>query len=61
MAEKSKGDTAIFIGAFIGAVIGVYKMGFLGLIMVFPGMLLAALLPSFKRRRPTELKDPADD
>ncbi len=48
-AERRSTDKLMFIGAVIGAIIGFAKMGFFGLIMAFPGMFLAALIPDYRK------------
>jgi len=48
-AQRRNRDTVLFIGAAIGATIGVIKMGIFGLIMAFPGMILAALIPDYRK------------
>ena len=56
-ADRRKSDVILFIGAAAGAAIGVFKMGFLGLIMAFPGMFLAALIPNYKKPASPDTKN----
>ena len=47
--KRRNNDKVLFIGAAIGATIGVIKMGIFGLIMAFPGMILAGLIPDYRK------------
>lgn len=46
-AGERKANLVMFIGAVIGAMYGVANWGFLGLLLAFPGMFVAAILAAF--------------
>ena len=46
-SEEHSWNVAMIIGAVIGAIIGISKMGPIGLIMALPGMVLGGLIPGY--------------